>query len=123
MAKTGRPKKNLEDMEFNGWDQLDALIVWASEEYCAEKLGISVDTLARKLKQKGYSFAEYRRKRREPMLINLLKKQYETAMQGNVTMLIWLGKQYLGQAENSLMGDDSLKEIEVKITKHGKDNT
>jgi hypothetical protein len=29
-----RPSKNLEKMEFDGWDQLDALIVWASQEYC-----------------------------------------------------------------------------------------
>ena len=29
----------------------------------------------------------------------LKRKQISVAMQGNVTMLIWLGKQYLGQAE------------------------
>jgi hypothetical protein len=94
-----RPTKQLEDIEFDGWDQLDALIVWASQEYCAEKLGISVDSLARRLKEKGYSFAEYKAKRQEPMRINLLKKQYDVAMQGNVSMLIWLGKQYLSQSE------------------------
>ena len=94
-----RPTKDLEDIEFNGWDQLDALIVWASQEYCAEKLGISVDSLARRLKEKGFSFAEYKRKKQEPMRINLLKKQYDVAMQGNVSMLIWLGKQHLGQSE------------------------
>jgi hypothetical protein len=94
-----RPTKQLEDIEFDGWDQLDALIVWASQEYCAEKLGISVDSLARRLKERGYSFAEYKAKRQEPMRINLLKKQYDVAMQGNVSMLIWLGKQYLSQSE------------------------
>jgi hypothetical protein len=94
-----RPTKQLEDIEFDGWDQLDALIVWASQEYCAEKLGISVDSLARRLKERGYSFADYKAKRQEPMRINLLKKQYDVAMQGNVSMLIWLGKQYLSQSE------------------------
>ncbi len=29
----------------------------------------------------------------------LRSKQYDLAMAGNVTMLIWLGKQYLGQSE------------------------
>ena len=32
--------------------------------------------------------------------IELRKKQWEIAMDGNVKMLIWLGKQYLGQSES-----------------------
>jgi len=27
-------------------------------------------------------------------------KQWEVAMDGNIQMLIWLGKQYLGQSDN-----------------------
>jgi hypothetical protein len=95
-----RPRKELEDIEFNGWDQLDALIVWASEAYCAEKLGINVDTLAARIKERsGISFSEYKQQRQEPMRINLLKKQYDVAMNGNVAMLIWLGKQHLNQSD------------------------
>lgn len=95
-----RPRKELEDIKFDGWDQLDALIVWASEVYCAEKLGISIDSLARRIKEKtGLDFAEYKQQKQEPMRINLMKKQYDIAMNGNVSMLIWLGKQYLGQSE------------------------
>lgn len=30
---------------------------------------------------------------------SLRRKQYEVAMKGNCSMLIWLGKQYLGQSE------------------------
>lgn len=30
---------------------------------------------------------------------SLRRKQYQLAMSGNATMLIWLGKQYLGQAD------------------------
>ena len=34
--------------------------------------------------------------------VELLKaKQYQTAMDGNVTMQIWLGKQYLGQRDKT----------------------
>ena len=33
-------------------------------------------------------------------LVELRKKQFEMAMDGDVRMLIWLGKQYLGQKEN-----------------------
>lgn len=98
--KTGRPKKKLEEMKFDGWDQLNSLIVFGSEVFCAEKLGLNIDTLAARIKEKyGCSFSEYKNKRREPLKINLLKKQYDVAMSGNVSMLIWLGKQYLGQSD------------------------
>ena len=108
-----RPRIDLDNLEFNGWDQLDALIVWASEEYCAEKLGISVDSLARRLKEKGFSFAEYKRQRQEPMRINLLKKQYDVAMSGNVAMLIWLGKQYLNQREKI---EKEVREVDIEFS-------
>lgn len=95
-----RPTKDLEDIEFNGWDQLDALIVWASQVYCAEKLGISIETLATKIKERtGLSFPEYKHQKKESLRINLLKKQYDVAMAGNVSMLIWLGKNELGQSD------------------------
>ena len=35
----------------------------------------------------------------EQQKIDLRKKQWEVAMDGNVQMLIWLGKQYLGQRD------------------------
>ena len=96
-----RPRKELEEMEFNGWDQLDALITWASEVYCAEKLNMNIDTLAARIKEKhGISFSEYKHKRQELIRINLMKKQYDVAMSGNTALLIWLGKQYLKQSDN-----------------------
>jgi hypothetical protein len=95
-----RPKKDLENIVFDGWDQLDALIVWASEVYCAEKLGINIDTLAARIKERsGLSFSEYKHKKKESLRINLLKKQYDVAMAGNVSMLIWLGKNELNQSD------------------------
>ena len=38
-------------------------------------------------------------KDKELRLVELRKKQFEMAMDGNVQMLIWLGKQYLGQSD------------------------
>lgn len=35
--------------------------------------------------------------------VRLRQKQLELALSGNVTMLIWLGKQYLGQADKQLV--------------------
>lgn len=98
-SNAGRPRKDLKEQEFSGWDQLDALIIWASEEYCAEKLNISVSTLQRRLRERGYNFDQYKYKRRETLRINLMKKQYEVAMAGDRTMLVWLGKNELGQSD------------------------
>lgn len=97
-----RPSKQLEDIHFDGWEQLDALIIWSNQDYCAEKLGINVDTLAARIKERtGLSFSEYKHKRKESLRINLLKKQYDVAMSGNVSMLIWLGKNELGQSDKA----------------------
>jgi hypothetical protein len=115
-----RPRKELEDMVFDGWDQLDALIIWSSEAYCAEKLNISVDSLARRIKEKtGLSFAEYKHQKKEPLRINILKKQYDVAMAGNVSMLIWLGKNELGQTDKV---DSSIDVNNLKIEISNKEN-
>jgi len=48
--------------------------------------------------------------------VGLRRKQYEIAMEGNTGMLVWLGKNELGQAdkqENILSGD-----INIEIIKH-----
>ena len=36
--------------------------------------------------------------------------QWKAADRGNVTMLIWLGKQVLGQSENPMVMEDELVE-------------
>jgi len=112
----GRPTKNLEDMEFDGWAQLDAMIIWANQDYCCEKLGVNTDTLTKKIKEKyRMGFSEYKRKRQEPMRVNLMKKQYDVAIAGNVTMLIWLGKQYLGQSDKQ--ENKNIESIQINIDK------
>ena len=66
----------------------------------ARQLGISEDTLTRRCKRDlDVPFAVFSQQKK--MLgDNLLRaKQYQTAMSGNVTMQIWLGKQRLGQTD------------------------
>lgn len=58
----------------------------------AAVLNCSVDTLGRR-------FAEVIEKGRKQGNMSLKRKQYEVAMGGNVTMLIWLGKQRLDQTD------------------------
>ena len=58
----------------------------------AEALGYDDSTLKRK-------FENFLTKGKANLKQRLKRKQIEVAMNGNVSMLIWLGKQYLGQAE------------------------
>lgn len=63
-----------------------------TQEECASILGCSVDTLQR------HHLAVYRAGLQD-CCASLRRKQFELAQAGNVTMLIWLGKNLLGQAD------------------------
>ena len=43
-------------------------------------------------------------------MVALKKKQFELALKGDVKMLIWLGKQYLGQTESPMVITEQLNE-------------
>jgi len=66
----------------------------------AEFLGCSVDVLERR-------FADVLRKKRASIRLRLRRAQLRLAMEGNATMLIWLGKQYLGQSDHPVPADSS----------------
>jgi len=46
-----------------------------------------------------YTFGEVIEKAREDLKMRLRRAQFDLALNGNATMLIWLGKQYLGQSD------------------------
>lgn len=100
-SKMGRPRIELEDLSVDGWKLLDSLIIWsAHKEYIAEELGISADTLEKRIKEKtGLTFTAYRNQKKEKIRMNIRKKQYEQAIGGNTSMLIWLGKNECGQSD------------------------
>lgn len=78
--------------------------IQCSLEEMASILGCSHDTLERR-------FASVIKDGRNNGKMSLKRKQYEVAMTGNVGMLIWLGKQYLGQSDKSEIdiGDKPIK--------------
>lgn len=49
----------------------------------------------------GVNFSEYFTQKNILFKTSLRRAQFELAMKGNPTMLIWLGKQYLGQNERT----------------------
>jgi AraC-like DNA-binding protein len=58
----------------------------------ASVVGCSTDTLKRR-------FADLIEKGREEGKASLRRMQFKRALEGNTTMLIWLGKQHLGQSD------------------------
>lgn len=61
----------------------------------ADWFGVDSNTLR-------YNFSVELLKGREALKQSLRRAQLTVALNGNPTMLIWLGKQYLGQSENVL---------------------
>jgi hypothetical protein len=66
----------------------------------AEWFGIDDQTLR-------YNFKQYLAKARSHLKQRLRQAQIRTALDGNATLLIWLGKNMLGQSDNPLNSEDS----------------
>ena len=93
---TGRPRIVID------WELVDKLCgIFCTAEEIATILGCSVDTIDRALKrEKNTSFAEYFKKMSAVGKTSLRRAQYQLAVEKHhPSMLIWLGKQHLGQKE------------------------
>lgn len=78
--------------------------VGCTNESIAKMCDVSVDTLTRR-------YADELDKSREKLKTSLRTWQLEAAKKGNTAMLIWLGKQMLGQTEkveNTIKEDSSI---------------
>lgn len=93
--KTGRP------LTVINWKQVDQMCgIRCTGEEQAAILGISYDTLEAACKrEKKMSFPDYFAQKSANGKMSLRRKQYSQAMEGNTTMLIWLGKNWLGQTD------------------------
>jgi AraC-like DNA-binding protein len=97
MSKTGRPPAPEID-----WETVDKLCqLQCTSEEIGSVLNISTDTLSRRCRKKfKTSFAEYIAEKRLGGRVSLRRAQWSKALkETNTTMLIWLGKQYLGQTD------------------------
>lgn len=96
MAPRGRPKKEI------SWPTLEELCkIQCTEKEIADVLGVCVETLSRAVKaEKKMTFAEYYALASEGGKTSIRRMQYKLAMEGDRTMLIFLGKNYLGQSDN-----------------------
>lgn len=84
---------------------IDPRIIWTMAELgcstleMAEYLQIAEQTIR-------YNFSEYIAKARTVLKTKLRRSQLKLALDGNAVMLIWLGKNILGQSDTPLDGGD-----------------
>ena len=97
IEKTGRPTLEVD------WEVFDELCrIQCTKTEIAAVLKMSDDTLSRRIKEEfGVTFTELYKEKRQAGFASIRRKQFEVAMagNGNVGMLIWLGKNWLGQSD------------------------
>mgnify|MGYP001336775494 CR=1 FL=1 len=98
--KVGRPMIELTDADFDKITEM-AKICCTQDEICSI-FGFSEDTLDRRLKDRGFAnFADFYKKYAGIGKQSLRRIQWQSAQEGSVPMQIWLGKQWLGQADKA----------------------
>lgn len=87
------------------WEKIEnACEIQCTGEEIAGIMGFSYDTLERKIKEKfGMSAADWIKSKSQGGRASLRRLQWKSANNGNTSMLIWLGKQYLGQTDKNDM--------------------
>lgn len=108
MAKIGRPIKEI------NWVNVDKLCtIQCTQEEIASFCDVSVDTLERACRREhDMSFAEFYKEKAAKGRISIRRAQFQCAEKGNVSMLIWLGKQYLGQRDKSLEELEAMRKFD-----------
>ena len=86
-----RPPKKVNPRQVEALAKLQCTMIEMSQV-----LGVSVDTLERR-------FADIIERGREFGRMSIKRKQFAVAMKGSVPMLIWVGKQHLGQRDRQEM--------------------
>ena len=116
----GRPKKNLSPKD---WASVDYMcMIHCTGEEIAGVLGMDYDTLNRNSKDThGIPISEYIKQKMNGGNMSLRRAQWKAAESGNVSMLIWLGKQWLGQKEQQEISitneDDTIREMNEYFNK------
>ncbi len=83
------------------WSRIEKMaMAGANGQQIAAAIGIHYNTLDRRCKlEQKCDFSEYLQEKREKGNELLLRKQFDVAMSGEKTMLVWLGKQRLAQSD------------------------
>lgn len=99
MSKMGRPPKEIDKKEFEGLLAIQCTLEEVTAFFDIKLGGCSEDTIQRWCKKEyGETFAVVSAKKRNYGKISLRRSQFRLA-EKNATMAIFLGKNYLGQAD------------------------
>lgn len=111
-VKKGRPVKPID------WEQFDKLCsMQCTLREIAAWFDVSEDTIERATKREhNRAFADYYSEKSQRGKIAIRRKQYEVAMNGNVPLLIWLGKQWLGQSDKQEIQQTVTGTTDLKVT-------
>ena len=111
--KTGNKPKKLVAVEVYGYEcgrGMNKRVIFPDDVYKLAAMGCSNMEIARWFSMKENTlrdnFRETLAKGREDMKQTLRQAQIRLALSGNATMLIWLGKNMLGQTDNPTQSDD-----------------
>ena len=112
-----RPRKEIDEKQFESLCGIQC----TQEEIC-EFFHVCADTLntwCKRTYKKNFS-AVYEEKRGTGK-ISLRRAQYQLALKGNATMLIWLGRNWLGQTDKDKSDgmDEVLKRLDAMIAALG----
>lgn len=101
--KSPRGRKRIEFTE-DMWSQAEKMAyIQCTGEEIASILGVHYDTLEARLKENGYqNFSEWFKKHSAGGKMALRRRQFSMS-ERSVPMAIWLGKQYLGQSDQSML--------------------
>lgn len=99
-APTGPGVTTYIDLDF---EQLEDLCgIFCTKREVASIFRCSEETIDRRIREKyDMSWKEYYAKHKGIGKVSLRRKQLEVALEGNPTLLIWLGKQFLEQKDQS----------------------
>jgi hypothetical protein len=100
------------------WEEFDKLCaLHCTLEEFACYFDCSVDTIENKVKEAhGVKFSEYFNLKKGAGKVSLRRKQFQVAMKGNPTMLLWLGKQWLDQKDKQELSTAEDKPIQLNYS-------
>ncbi len=117
--KTG-PKGPMKPMTDKELEQLINMIrIQCTRDEICDILGMSDTTLNRRIKEQGIegvdNFEALYKKHQGEGKASLRRAQWKAAQDGNPTMLVWLGKQMLGQKDKQELSGPNGGAIPVEI--------
>ena len=117
MAPKRKPKRMGRPPVKIDWDEFDKLcLIQCTLSEIADWFKCSESTIVRKCKtDKHLTFEGYYKKHSSGGRISLRRSQFKAATKGNPALLIWLGKQYLGQKDQQGDGDEVSKPTPVSV--------